>query len=183
MDFFVEFVLQECVILKLDNCLLISNPLVGQFLCNTVSKLPVQTVLNGSTGTTHHLKSNGFMMSSEPLRSAPRESSPIKMMSMKSFPKSRSLAKNVGGIFFEVVLTIGLTLFPSVDGQTCEAHENQPSFFGKMDMVVFILVVVALSEGNTWPLLGAGKFTLACDSLSLLSQRLLLWCASCISFS
>ncbi len=54
VEFSIEIVLQE----SLDNCLLISNPLVGEFLCNTVSKLPVQTVLNASTGAMRHLKSN-----------------------------------------------------------------------------------------------------------------------------
>ncbi len=126
MDFLAEIVMQESVFLKLDHCLLISNSLVGQFLRNTVSKLPVQTVLNCSTGATHHLKSNGFITLSGPFRSALRESSPIKTVSVKSFSKSRSLSKNVGGVFFEVVLTIGLTLFSSVDSQTCEAHENLP---------------------------------------------------------
>ncbi len=38
VEFSVEIVLQESV----DNCLLISNPLVGKFLWNTVSKLTVQ---------------------------------------------------------------------------------------------------------------------------------------------
>ena len=46
VEFSIEIVLQE----SLDNCLLVSNPLVGGFLCNTVSKLPVQTVLNASKG-------------------------------------------------------------------------------------------------------------------------------------
>ncbi len=90
-EFSVEIVLQESV----DNCLLISNPLVGEFLCNTVSKLPVQSVLNASTGAMHHLKSNRFVTSS----AAIRESSPIKMLSFGLFPKSspmsRSSSKNV----------------------------------------------------------------------------------------
>ena len=112
VEFFGKNVLLKSVFLKLDNCLLISNPLVGRFLCNTVSKLPVQMVLNDSTGVMHHLKSNRFMASSNPLRSAsPRELSPIKMLSLKLFPKSRSLPKNVGGVFFNVVLTIDLMFF------------------------------------------------------------------------
>jgi hypothetical protein len=73
VEFSVEIVLQESV----DNCLLISNPLVGEFLCNTISKLPVQTVLNASTGAMRHLKSNGFVTSLA-LSPAIRESSPIK---------------------------------------------------------------------------------------------------------
>jgi hypothetical protein len=82
VEFSVEIVLQESVFLKLDNCLLISNPLVSWFLCNTVSKLPVQMVINASSGAMGHLKSNGFMMSSNPLRSASaRESSLIKTLS------------------------------------------------------------------------------------------------------
>ena len=78
VEYFVEIVLQESVFLKLDNCLLISNPLVGGFLCNTVSKLPVQTVLTVSTGAMRHLKSNGLTMSSSTIR----ESSPIKTLSL-----------------------------------------------------------------------------------------------------
>ncbi len=75
---FLEKLYCLSLFLKLDNCLLISNPLVDQFLCNTVSKLPVQTVLNASTGAARHLKSSGFMTSSGPLRSAlTRELSPI----------------------------------------------------------------------------------------------------------
>jgi hypothetical protein len=64
VEFSVEIVLQESV----DNCLLISNPLVGEFLCNTFSKLPVQRVLTASTGAMRHLKSNGFMRSSVAIR-------------------------------------------------------------------------------------------------------------------
>ncbi len=72
VEYFVEIVLQESVFLKLDNCLLISNPLVGGFSCNTVSKLPVQTVLTASTGAMRHLQSNEFVMSSMTIK----ESSP-----------------------------------------------------------------------------------------------------------
>jgi hypothetical protein len=107
VEYFVEIVLQESV----DNCLLISNPLVGEFLCNTVSKLPVQTVLTASTGTMRHLKSNGFVTSSMAIR----ESSPSKTLSLGSFPKSipisRLSSKNVGRFFFNVVLTIDFALF------------------------------------------------------------------------
>ena len=113
VEYFAEIVLQESVFLKLDNCLPISNPLVGGFSCNTVSKLQVQAVLTASTGAMHHLKSNGFLMSSIAIR----ESSPIKMLSLGSFLKSRLLlisrlsSKNVGCFFFNVVLTINFTLF------------------------------------------------------------------------
>ncbi len=108
---FHRIVLQESVFLKLDNCLLISNPLVEQFLCNTVSKLLVQMVLKGSTGATRHmLKSNWCVTSPGPLRSAPRELSPIKTVSVKLFLKSRSLSKNVGGVFFKMGFTTGLML-------------------------------------------------------------------------
>jgi hypothetical protein len=107
VEFLVEIVLQESV----GNCLLISNPLVGKFLCNTVSKLPVQTVLTASTGAMRHLKSNGFMTS----LAAIRESSPSKTLSFGLFPKlspiSRSSSKNVGRFFFYVVLTIDFALF------------------------------------------------------------------------
>ncbi len=107
VEFSVEIVLQE----SFDNCLLISNPLVGEFLCNTVSKLLVQTVLTASTGAVRHLKSNGFVTSS----AAIRESSPIKMLSFGSFSKSspisRLASKNVGNFLFNVVLTIGFALF------------------------------------------------------------------------
>jgi hypothetical protein len=110
VEFSVEIVLQESV----DNCFLINNPLVGEFLCNTVSKLPVQTVLIASTSMMRHLKSNGFVMSL--LSSAAiRESSPSKTLSCASFPKlsliSRLLSKNVGCFFFNVVLTIDFALF------------------------------------------------------------------------
>ena len=81
VDFSIEIVLQE----SLDNCLLVSNPLVGEFSCNTVSKLPVQTVLNASTGAMRHLKSNGFVTSSSVIR----ESSPIKTLSLGLSPKSK----------------------------------------------------------------------------------------------
>jgi hypothetical protein len=108
VEFSIEIVLQE----SLDNCLLISNPLVGVFLCNTVSKLPVQTVLNASIGAMRHLKSNGFVTSSA---SSPaiREYSPIKTLSFRLFPKSnpksRSSSKNVQAFLFNVVLTVALT--------------------------------------------------------------------------
>jgi hypothetical protein len=73
-----------------------------------------------------HLESNGFMTSSNPLRSASiRDSSPIKTLSLKLFPRSRLLSKNVGGIFFNVVLTVDLTLF-FLQGN--EPLENLPSF-------------------------------------------------------
>jgi hypothetical protein len=111
VEYFVEIVLQESVFLKLVNCLLISNPLVGKFLCNTVAKLPVQTVLTASTGAIRHLKSNGFMTTSMALM----ESSPSKMLSLGLFlklsPISRSLSKNVGHFFFNLVLTIDCALF------------------------------------------------------------------------
>ncbi len=107
VEFSVEIVLQESV----DNCLLISNPLVGKFLCNTVSKLPVQTVLTASTGVMRHLKSNGCVLSS----AAIKESSPIKTLSFRLLPKSspisRSSSKNVGNFLFNVVLAIDFALF------------------------------------------------------------------------
>jgi hypothetical protein len=107
VEYFVEIVLQESV----DNCLLISNPLVGNFLCNTVSKLPVPTVLTASTGAMRHLKSNGFMTSSIAIR----DSTPSKTLSLGSFPKlipiSRLSSKNVGRFFFNLVLTIDFALF------------------------------------------------------------------------
>ena len=106
VDFSIEIVLQE----SLDNCLLVSNPLVGEFSCNTVSKLPVQTVLNASTGAMRHLKSNMFVTSSA---SSPaiRESNPIRTLSFRSFPKSRSSSKKVFAFLFKVVLTGVFTLF------------------------------------------------------------------------
>jgi hypothetical protein len=106
-EFSVKIVLQVSV----DNCLQISNPLVGKFLCNMVSKLTVQTVLTASTGAMRHSKSNGFVTSSMAIR----ESSPSKTLSLGSFPKSipmsRSSSKNVGHFFFNVVLTIDFALF------------------------------------------------------------------------
>ena len=99
-DFFCRNCIARVCFLKLDICLLTSIPLVGWFLCNTVSKLLVQRVLNASTGTMRHLKSNRFLTSSNPLRSASiRDSSPNKTLSLKSFPRSRSSSKNVRGIF------------------------------------------------------------------------------------
>ncbi len=112
VEFSVEIVLQKSVFLKLGNYLLISNPLVGQFSCNTVSKLLLQTVLTGSTGVTRHMsKSNRLVMLPGPLKSAPKESSPIKTVSVNLFPKSRSSSKNVVGVFFKMGFTTGYTLF------------------------------------------------------------------------
>jgi hypothetical protein len=66
-------------------------------LYSMFSKQSVLSILKGSTGMDRHLsKSNGFVTSSGPLRSASMELSPIKMVSVKM----RSSSKNVGDASF-----------------------------------------------------------------------------------